>query len=397
VRALIEPFSGVAGDMLLGALIDLGLHEDFLRGLPHALGIAGVDVRIARVSRASLQAVKVDFGIPPQPHGRHLKHLLEIVDRAPAPGRVKARAAEAFHAIATIEAEVHGTTIERVHLHEVGAVDAILDIVGVLWGFDELGVTDVRCGPVALGDGSVDTAHGRLPVPAPATLRLLEGLPVASGPPDSGELATPTGAALVRVLSSGPLPMSWVPRRIGYGAGTKEFSDRPNVVRVVLTDMIQGTSRETLVLLTADIDDATPEALAEGADAIRESGLALDVTLAPVLMKKGRLGTRIEVLATTASADEAEAALFRNTTTIGVRRAEVLRAALPRESLTVGVLGQTIRLKRVTLPGGEMRVKPEFEDLRAAALATGRTIYEIAALAEAAAPPGTAGVPFPDS
>lgn len=394
--ALIDPFSGVAGDMLLGALVDVGLDEDFIKSLPSSLGLDNVKVTVADVQRAGVRAVKVDFAIPPQPHGRHLKHILEIIDRAPAPPSVKDRAATAFRTIASIEAEVHGTTVERVHLHEVGAVDAILDIVGVIWGLDHLGVTRVHCGPIAVGDGSVQTEHGVMPVPAPATMRLLEGLPVRSGPEGSGELATPTGAVLVRTLSSGGFPSTWIPRRVGHGAGTKDFSDRPNIVRIVLADALESAEREPMVMLTADIDDATPEVLAAAADALRESGHARDVTLTPVVMKKGRLGTRVEVLATPDSADAVESALFSQTTTIGVRRTDVTRTALRRETLTVVVLGQQIRLKKVHLPDGGTRVKPELDDLRTATLATGRSIHELSALALAAAPPGSGGVPERD-
>jgi hypothetical protein len=204
--AILDAFSGIAGDMTLGALLDLGLDPDWLRALPATLGLEGVNVRIERVKRGEIASWKVDFDIPPQPHGRHLKHLKAIVDASPAPAHVKAKASAAFEAVATIEAEIHGTTVEKVHLHEVGAVDAILDIVGSIWGFDLLGVSAVYCGTIALGDGFVDAAHGRLAVPAPATLRLLEGQVVRSGPESSGELTTPTGAALVKVLSLGAAP-----------------------------------------------------------------------------------------------------------------------------------------------------------------------------------------------
>ena len=383
--AIIDPFSGIAGDMFLGALVDLGLNPEFIERLPATLGIEGVGVRVTRVQKCGIGAVKVDFDIPPQPHGRHLKHILEIVDRCPASSSVKAKAAGAFRLIATIEAHVHGTTVEKVHLHEVGAVDAILDIVGSVWGAEQLGISEIRCGPIALGDGFVDAQHGRMPVPAPATAKLVEGLVVAAGPTGSGELTTPTGAALVRVLSSGFPPSTFIPRNVGYGAGTKDFRDRPNVLRITLADPAPDEAgREDLVLLVTDIDDSTAEHLAAAAEALRYAG-ALDVTLSPVTMKKGRLGTRVEVLCRPADAVKFEDAVLMHTSTIGVRRTVVSRRALQRGFMFVTVLGHRIGVKRVTLPDGSTRTKPEFDDVQAAALATGRLLIEISSLATAQA------------
>lgn len=384
--ALIDPFSGVAGDMLLGALVDVGLEQAFIEKLPSTLGLDGVGVRVARTQRCGISAMKVDFDIPPQPHGRHLKHILETVDRAPVPASVKAAASDAFRLIATTEAEIHGTTVERVHLHEVGAVDAILDIVGAVWGFAELGITDIRCGTIALGDGTVNAAHGAMPVPAPATARLVEGLAVRVGPADSGELTTPTGAVLVRVLARGAPPDAYITRRTGYGAGTREFADRPNVLRVTLADAAPATARERLVQLAADIDDDTPEHIAAAAEQLRADG-ALDVTLSSIVMKKGRLGTRIEVLSTSEMADRLEQRLFATTSTIGVRRASLERHALERAMASVNVLGHTVRVKAVSLPDGTSRAKPESDDVQRVAAATGRAVNEIVMLAISAARP----------
>ena len=207
---------------------------------------------------------------------------------------VKERADLAFTAIAEVEASIHGTTVERVHLHEVGAVDAILDVVGAIWGLSELGVSRVYCGVISLGDGTVSAAHGELPVPAPATLRLLEGQTVRPGPAGSGELVTPTGAALVRVLSEGP-PPAYVPLRSGFGAGTKEFANRPNALRIVLAEPEPADDVEQLEWLATDVDDMSAEHVANAADRLRALG-ALDVTATAVQMKKGRMGLRLEVL-----------------------------------------------------------------------------------------------------
>lgn len=384
--AILDPFSGIAGDMTLGALIDLGLDQGWLRALPATLGLEGVTVRIDRVSRAGIGCAKVDFDIPPQPHGRHLRQIREIVQRSAAPEGVKRRADAAFSAIAEIEGSIHGVSPEKVHLHEVGAVDAILDVVGAVWGFELLGITEIYCGPISLGDGSVRAAHGVLPVPAPATLRLLEGLRVRPGPEGAGELVTPTGAALVRVLARGLPPESYVPLRSGYGAGSREFHDRPNALRVILAEAVgvNGAGVEELVLLAADVDDMEPEYLAGAADVLRSAG-ALDVVLFPSLMKKGRPGARIEVLVRPENADALERAVFDQTTTVGVRRSRVQRRALPRETRSVDVRGHAVRMKIVALPDGARRVKPEYDDVARLAEVTGITLREAVSAAREAA------------
>jgi uncharacterized protein (TIGR00299 family) protein len=375
--AILHPFSGISGDMTLGALISVGLEPEWLHALPARLGLDGVTVEIRDVKRAGIACTKVDFGIPPQPHGRHLKHIREILARADAPDPVKRAADAAFTLITEQEAAIHGTTPERVHLHEVGAVDAILDILGSIWGFHLIGVSSVYCGPITTGDGVVTAAHGTMPVPAPATMKLLEGHVIKTGPVGAGELVTPTGAALVRVLSAGPEPSSYVPKRSGFGAGTKEFPDRANALRIVLAEPVtDGKGVEELHLLTCEVDDMSPEYLASAADRLRAAG-ALDVVLQPVIMKKGRAGTRVEVLAAPHAADALETALLAETTSIGVRRSIVRRRALSRDESHVTVLGHSIAVKIVELPDGRRRGKPEFEDVQRVAAATGRTPHDI--------------------
>jgi pyridinium-3,5-bisthiocarboxylic acid mononucleotide nickel chelatase len=379
--AILDPFSGIAGDMLLGALIQIGLDPNWLRELPATLGIEQIGVEIREVIRGEIVCQKVDFDIPPQPHGRHIDDIRSLVAKSGAPPSVRVLADRAFTAIATAEGEIHGLPPAEVHLHEVGAVDAILDVVGVIWGFELLGVERIYCGAIALGDGTVKAAHGILPVPAPATLKLLEGHPVRPGPDGSGELVTPTGAALVRVLSSGPPPTEFVPLRSGFGAGTKDFRGRANALRVILAEAnSSGAAIEELVELVCDIDDMTPEYLAAVADRVRESGV-LDVTLLPVTMKRGRPGTRVEVLCRAADVTRLEEQLLVETTTIGVRQRTVRRRALAREIVHLTVLGHDIAAKVVTLPTGRRRAKPEFADVQRVALATGRPLQDISSLA----------------
>jgi uncharacterized protein (TIGR00299 family) protein len=383
--AILDPFSGIAGDMTLGALIACGLDPEWLRALPARLGLDGVRVDIAEVQRAGIACVKVDFAIPAQPHGRHVSAIRKIIAASGAPEAVRARADSAFMAIATIEGAMHGTPVEKVHLHEVGAVDAILDVIGSIWGLALLGVTSVYVGPIALGDGTVEAAHGTLPVPAPATLKLLEGHQVRSGPPGSGELTTPTGAALVHVLSLGAPPASYVPLRSGFGAGTKDFHGRANALRLVLAEAVaDGAAHESMVMLAADIDDMTGEYLADLADSLRSSGAA-DVVLVPTIMKKGRPGTRIEVLTHLASAEALETLLLCQSTTLGVRRTVVERIALPRRTISVDVDGHRIAVKVATLPDGGTRAKPEYVDVHRVAEATGLRPSDIFSLAAEAA------------
>ena len=384
--AILDPFSGISGDMTLGALIGVGLDPVWLRALPERMGLPQVGVDIREVLRGEIVCWKVDFEIPPQPHGRHIDQIRELVANSGAPEDVRARADRAFWSIASSEGEIHGMPPEEVHLHEVGAVDAILDVVGAIWGFSELGVEDVRCGTIRTGDGTVRAAHGLLPVPAPATLKLLEGHRVSPGPEGAGELVTPTGAALVRVLSSGLPPAEYVPRRSGFGAGTKDFVGRANALRIVLADvdLARAGPAERATIVACDVDDMSPEYVAGAAERARTAG-ALDVTLVAVTMKKGRQGTRIEILCRPEDAARFEALLLRETSTIGVRRSEVDRVMLAREEATVDVLGHTVRVKVVTLSDGARRAKPEFDDVQRVALATKRSaadIYQLALAAE---------------
>ena len=384
--AILDPFSGISGDMTLGALIGVGLDPEWLRALPERMGLPQVSVDIREVLRGEIVCWKVDFEIPPQPHGRHIDQIRELVANSGAPDDVRDRADKAFWSIASSEGEIHGLPPEQVHLHEVGAVDAILDVVGAIWGFSELGVEDVRCGTIRTGDGTVRAARGLLPVPAPATLKLLEGYRISPGPEGAGELVTPTGAALVRALSTGLPPAEYIPRRSGFGAGTKDFVGRANALRIVLADvdLARAGPSERATIVACDVDDMSPEYVAGAAERARVAG-ALDVTLVAVTMKKGRQGTRIEILCRPEDAPRFEALLLRETTTIGVRRSEVDRVVLAREEATVDVLGHTVRVKVVTLSDGGRRAKPEFDDVQRVALATSRSaadIYEIALAAE---------------
>lgn len=386
--AILDPVAGIAGDMCLGALVHAGLPAAFVESLPARLGLDGVVARVMAVKKKGIAAIKVDFDIPPQPHGRHVPAILRLIEASDAPAEVKAAASRAFTALGEAEATVHGSTIERVHLHEVGAVDAILDIVGTIWGLAELGVSRVFVTPIQLGDGTIDFSHGVTPVPAPAVVQLLEGFPTRSGPAGAGELTTPTGAALLRTLATAGVPSAYVPRGQGYGAGTKDLADRANVLRLILADMAEpapvpdtatttGVHHDVVVQLACDIDDMTPELVAAAADALRDAG-ALDVVLLPCVMKKGRAATRVEVLCRPDTAAALTTMLLVHTTTLGVRQSTMDRTMVARELLDVTSYGHTVQVKVAHLPDGTERPKPEADDVRRVAAATGRSAHAVA-------------------
>jgi uncharacterized protein (TIGR00299 family) protein len=377
--AILDPAAGISGDMTLGALLAAGLPASWLEGLPGRLGLDGVTVGIQEVRRCGVACTQVEFGIPPQPHGRHVGDLIASVDAAPLSAWVRERAVRAFREIGAAEGRVHGVAPEKVHLHEVGAVDAILDVVGSIEGFEQLGVEAIHNLPVAVGSGWIESAHGRLPVPAPATAILLEGQMIATGGPVEGEGTTPTGAALLRVLSSGAPPARWRLVRSGWGAGGRNPKHYPNALRLVLAEGAEEVAR--VAVLATDVDDMSPEYVEPLRQALTAAG-ALDVQTWPVQMKKGRSGFRLEVTAPDEAVDAVTAALFRHSTTAGVRRWSAERTTLSRHQVTVQLAPQVmVRVKVVEQPEG-FRVKPEYEDVLAAAHALGRPPLEVARAAE---------------
>src|SRR5216110_2693126 len=381
--AILDPAAGISGDMTLGALLSLGLPVSWLEELPRRLGVGDVRVTVRDVRRAGITCKQIDFTIPEQPHGRHVGELIKLVERAPVSDWVKERAVRAFRLVGDAEGRVHGVAPEKVHLHEVGALDAVLDIVGGIEGFERLGVEAVYHLPVAVGNGWVEAAHGKLPVPAPATAILLEGLELAggSGVPIEGEATTPTGAALVRVLSTGAPPARWRLQQSGWGAGQRNPPHYPNALRLLVGEQAAEAGR--VVLLATDVDDMSPEYVEPLRQALVSAG-ALDVQTWPVQMKKGRSGFRVEVMAPEELAEAVTAALFRHSTTAGVRRWVAERATLARRQVTVELAPQvSVRVKVLEQPDADgVRVKPEYEDVLAAARALGRPPLEVARVAQ---------------
>ncbi len=377
---IFDPFAGISGDMMLGALVDLGLPAEWLRDFVAALGIAAVTVDVQRVMRQGIACTQVRFTLPQEHAHRHLRHVLEIIEGAQAGQAAKARAAEAFRRLADAEARIHGTTPDKVHFHEVGALDAILDVLCAMAGIEQLGVTECYTRPVAVGKGWVAMAHGRFPVPAPATLELLRGMAL-TGHELEGECTTPTGAALLAVLSEGRTPPPGLRvTATGFGAGSRDPQDRPNCLRLIACE--SSSASDALYLLQTDIDDLAPEYVPPAQEALFQAG-ALDVTVTAVSMKKGRPGVRLEALVPPDALERVLTSLFRNTPTLGARYWPVVRPALARSEDSVEWRGQHIRRKRVELPGGGQRAKPEYEDVVRAAQALGLTPLEVRIALEA--------------
>ncbi|MGK7313079.1 MAG: nickel pincer cofactor biosynthesis protein LarC [Candidatus Longimicrobiales bacterium M2_2A_002] len=378
---IIDPFAGISGDMLLGALVDLGLAPDRLRSFVEATGL-DAEVRVERVDRSGIACARVVFVLPEEQSHRHLSDVLEVVRSAKLPEPVRDRAESVFRRLAEAEASVHGVDVESVHFHEVGALDSILDVVCVAAAVDALGYTAFYTRPVAVGTGTVTMDHGEYPLPAPATARLLRGLPVR----DTGyaeERTTPTGAALLAELTGGTFaPSEVIYGRSGYGAGSRDPAGRPNCLRLQECRVVAPSGREpaeagqAVYALQADIDDLAPEYVVAAREALVEAG-ALDVTVLRVDMKKGRPGVRLEALAPEAWLERVVDAFFVGTSTIGVRFWRVERAVLARTETVVEWREHPIRVKRVTLPDGSARWKPEYDDVAAAARAEGVTPYEV--------------------
>jgi uncharacterized protein (TIGR00299 family) protein len=402
--AIIDPFAGISGDMLLGALVGVGAPRELLASLPKRLGFPEVRVEFRTVLRCGISAIKVDVRMPdgsieephdlaedqtlhhhhadhsrtdPRGHGghRHLSQLLEIIEHAEISPSARAGAARAFRLLCEAEGRVHGVPAEQVSLHEVGALDALVDIVGAMEAVEALDVDHVYTRPVALGSGWIRAAHGLIPVPAPVTTLLLEGLPALQGGPVTGEATTPTGAVLLRVLTDGPPPAYSRGVATGWGAGGRDPEQYPNALRVL---MAAGSPEAAeVVMLATDLDDLSPEYLEPLRESMFVAG-ALDVQVLITQAKKGRPGFRVEASAPPAAADRVVEAMFSNSTTAGVRRWTVERVTLVRRLMEIDAgSGVPVRVKIVEAPGGE-RAKPEYDDVNAAARRLGRPAHEIA-------------------
>ena len=372
-------FSGASGDMILGALIDAGLPFDQLRAAVGSLALDGVTLEAERVDRAGIGATKFRVRGADGRRGHHDRHdqahhhphhghghrglsaICALVDRSALSEPAKNRARRLFRRLAETEAAIHRQPVEAIHLHEVGAVDSIIDIAGAVFGLERVGADRIVSSPLNVGSGTVRCAHGVLPVPAPATTRLVAGVPVYSSGVEA-ELLTPTGALLVTDYAEqyGPLPALRV-RQVGYGAGDRDLAGTPNVVRVVIGDDGAAGNLQRVVVIESEIDDMNPQIFGVLMDRLHAAG-ALDVFYAPIQMKKNRPGTLVSIVALPADREALAGLLFRETTTIGVRFQEMDRERLERERVTVETPLGPVRFKLAARNGDLVNASPEFDD-----------------------------------
>ncbi len=382
--AYFDCFCGAGGDMIVASLIDAGASADVLREGLGSLGLGGYVLSIESVNKQGFAATRFHVELKEhaqQPH-RHLKQVVEILENSGLPGSAKTRATRIFERLAEAEAKVHGTTVEKVHFHEVGAVDAIVDVVGAMLAMDQLGVERVICSPIPTGSGTITCDHGVMPIPAPATAELLKGVPIAVCD-EAGELITPTGAAILTTLASefGPLPAMTVDS-IGYGAGTREGRMRPNVLRVLIGQATRDGDTDEIAVLETNLDDASPEVVGHCMERLLTEG-ALDVYAVPIHMKKSRTGVVLTVLCEPGRVEAMQRLLFAETTTFGVRRHNAARVKMRRRHVTVNTPFGDIRVK-VGERNGVITVSPEYEDCQAAARKHDVPLREVIAAANAA-------------
>jgi uncharacterized protein (TIGR00299 family) protein len=404
-----EPSSGIAGDMAVAALVDLGVPPSVVTTAVKAMGVRGLRVAFGKRKRGAFVGKSFEVSWPGKhdhrhEHAHHHHHgdhdhdhdhehdhrdyaeVKRLLKRARLDADARALASDIFERIAEVEAKLHGTKIDRVAFHEVGAYDSIADVVGVAAAIAYLAPVSIGSLPPVVGTGHVDTAHGPVPVPAPATAALLTGIPIV--PEGEGELTTPTGAAILAAVVDrfGALPPLAL-RATGYGAGTKDLHDRPNVLRAVVGELLGApdvAAAPEVLLLEANIDDMSGELVAPLFDALAEAG-AVDVWSASILMKKGRPAVQVSALVPPDAAPAVERAFFRNSTTLGLRRRRLERVVLARSFIKVATKYGSVRAKLAALDGEVLGAHPEFEDCRRLAGRAGVPVREVVAAAAAAA------------
>jgi uncharacterized protein (TIGR00299 family) protein len=382
--AYFDLIGGASGDMILAAMLDAGLPEKELRRGLASLRLPDYELAIRRVVKNGFSATQVAVDVSKDAPERHLGDLQTLLQDSDLPEEIRVQASAIFQRLAEVEAGIHGTSIEQVHLHELGGVDTVVDVCGALLGLKILGVERLSASTAPLGGGFVQGAHGQIPLPAPATVRLLQGVPIR-GRDVEAELVTPTAAVLLTQLaeSFGPIPSMRLVTS-GYGAGHRDLPF-PNLLRLLLgeTDEVGGASLETLVTLETNIDDLNPEVYDYLIDRLLKQG-ALDVTLSPLQMKKNRPATQVWVLCRPPDAERMMSILFEETSTLGIRKSLVERYALERQVLPVQTIYGEVRVKLARWSQGQQRAAPEYEDCRRLAAQQGiplHVVYQAAQLA----------------
>jgi pyridinium-3,5-bisthiocarboxylic acid mononucleotide nickel chelatase len=380
--AYFDCIAGASGDMLLGALLDAGFDESVLHAGLANLNLPGFDVTVTRLLKNGLSALKVNVAVQEDLPSRTLLEIEEIITNSSLPDSIQQQANQVFRTLAEVEAKIHHHPVDQIHLHELGGLDTIIDVVGVLLGLDHLQIQQVYASPLPMARGFVNSAHGPLPLPAPATLALLEGVPLY-GTDMQAELVTPTGAVLLKSLVT---EFSAIPsmnlKHIGYGAGQRDLPI-PNLVRVLIGNQEAETTAdgETLVLIETNIDDLNPEIYDYVFSRLFAAG-ALDVFLSPILMKKNRPASLLSVLSKPADVSRMTEILFAETSTIGVRQHLVNRFALPRQIQSVETPYGSVRIKIAHLASGKLKAAPEYDDCRLIAEKHGIPLREVYHLAQ---------------
>ena len=362
--AYFDTIAGISGDMTLGALISAGVSFDELNKELQALGIGGFELQAHHIERNGMVATKVDVIISEQPHyHRYLKDIEELIDKSTLTNNVKERSKKIFKEVALAESKVHNKDIEKVHFHEVGAIDSLVDIVGVSICLEKLGIQAIYSSPIKVGNGgTVKSKHGALPVPTPATMEILKDYPILLTDIPF-ELTTPTGAAIIKTLSQGVLSTEKIQiSAIGYGAGERALEQLPNLLRVFIGNLEQKYLTDDVVIIETNIDDMNPEIYPYIIEKLFSAG-ALDAYLVPILMKKGRPGTILSTLVERANVDRILEIIFRETTTIGVRVQQIERKKLPRSSKQVQTSFGIVSVKVITVDGKE-HLRVEFEECK---------------------------------
>jgi len=368
--------AGAAGDMILGSLVALGAPLAEIDRRLRALPLEGFELGEARVERHGFEAFQLQVTAHDTKKHRHYPEIVRMLEGGRLPERVLRRASATFALLGRAEAAAHGVPIEKVHFHEVGAIDAIVDIVGTAWALELLDVERCHASAIPQGRGFVRAAHGILPVPAPATLRILEGVPVKMTEIEA-ELTTPTGAALLKSLCDTiGEPVGIRPTRVGVATGTRELAERPNVIRAILGEPLAGDGAGSVDVLETTIDDMNPQLYGHLTESLFESG-AVEVFLTPVQMKKGRPGVLVTAICDPRRSEAILARLFVESSTIGVRVRREGRAELRRSITEVETPLGRVRVKTAVLPNGEERRVPEYDDLKRLARETGRPLIEI--------------------
>jgi uncharacterized protein (TIGR00299 family) protein len=365
--AYFDAFSGLSGDMIVGAMLDAGADFGRLKSVVDALQLPGCNLTVRRKSVSGIEALKFEVEVlEPQPE-RHLYDISAIIEKAGITAKVARDAIRVFELLAEAEAKVHHSTPEQVHFHEVGAVDSIIDIVGAAWGLDQLDITEVLVSELPMGTGFAKSRHGVIPVPAPATAELLAGFPVRLND-GSSEMVTPTGAAVLKAFARPVCSMfPFEIERIGYGAGTRDFSDRPNVLRLLLGRQRADFEPDELLEIAANIDDLNPQVYDHVRERLFVAG-ARDVTITATIMKKGRPGVILAVLAEPALRDQIATILFAETSTIGIRFHAVSRVKLHRRVISVNTRFGPIRVKVSGDGPSPLTIAPEYDDCHRAAI-----------------------------